>query len=160
MTKDEALKIALDALQQIAHVSAMDYEYQQWAVEAITAIKEALANEALEKMAENARELGLDYEPEQEPVAWISPKELLVMRGNAYAGAKDWRVNLGLESEEGDIGLYTTPPQRTWVGLTDGEVDKMILLMGFPPDWITENAIVKNIVRNLEAKLKEKNSNL
>ena len=49
-------------------------------------------------------------------------------------------------------------PQRTWVGLTDGEVDKMILLMGFPPDWITENAIVKNIVRNLEAKLKAKNS--
>jgi hypothetical protein len=48
--------------------------------------------------------------------------------------------------------------QRTWVGLTDGEVDKMILLMGFPPDWITENAIVKNIVRNLEAKLKEKNT--
>jgi len=50
------------------------------------------------------------------------------------------------------------PPQRTWVGLTDGEVDKMILLMGFPPDWITENAIVKNIVRNLETKLKEKNT--
>ena len=47
---------------------------------------------------------------------------------------------------------------REWVGLTDGEVDKMILLMGFPPDWITENVIVKNIVRNLEAKLKEKNS--
>ena len=46
---------------------------------------------------------------------------------------------------------------REWVGLTDGEVDKMILLMGFSPDWITENAIVKNIVRNLEAKLKEKN---
>ena len=65
MTKDEALRLAWDALQQIAHVSAMDYEYQQWAVEAITAIKEALANEALEKMAENARELGLDYEPAQ-----------------------------------------------------------------------------------------------
>ena len=47
MTKDEALRLAWDALQQIAHVSAMDYEYQQWAVEAITAIKEALANEAL-----------------------------------------------------------------------------------------------------------------
>ena len=57
--------------------------------------------------------------PEQEPVAWINPKELLVMRGNAYAGAKDWRVNLGLEPEEGDVGLYTAPPQRTWVGLTD-----------------------------------------
>jgi hypothetical protein len=41
-----------------------------------------------------------------EPVAWISAKELLVMRGNAYAGAKSWRVNLGLEPEEGDVGLY------------------------------------------------------
>lgn len=30
--------------------------------------KEALTNEALDKKAENARELGLDYEPEQEPV--------------------------------------------------------------------------------------------
>jgi hypothetical protein len=28
------------------------------------------------------------------------------MRGNAYAGAKSWRVNLGLEPEEGDVGLY------------------------------------------------------
>ena len=61
-------------------------------------------------------------QPEQEPVAWISPKELLVMRGNAYAGAKDWRVNLGLEPEEGDVGLYTTPPQRK--PLTDDEIWK------------------------------------
>jgi hypothetical protein len=31
------------------------------------------ANEALDKMAENARELGLDYEPvKQEPVAWMT----------------------------------------------------------------------------------------
>ena len=49
-------------------------------------------------------------QPEQEPVAWISATELLVMRGNALGGAKDWRVNLGLEPEEGDVGLYTTPP--------------------------------------------------
>ena len=37
---------------------------------AIVALREALANEALAKKAENARELGLDYEPaHQEPVA-------------------------------------------------------------------------------------------
>ena len=60
-----------------------------------------------------------------EPVAWISATELLVMRGNALGGAKDWRVNLGLEPEEGDVGLYTTPPQRTWVGLTDD--DKVLI---------------------------------
>ena len=61
--------------------------------------------------------------------------------------------------KDGYHGYYRDerPPQRPWVGLTDGEVDKMILLMGFPPDWTTENAIVKNIVRNLETKLKEKN---
>ena len=73
-------------------------------------------------------------------------------------------MNVGryLRGEDRHVGTARTTqfqqPQRTWVGLTDGEVDKMILLMGFPPDWITENAIVKNIVRNLEAKLKEKNS--
>jgi hypothetical protein len=107
MTKDEALKLALEALEMFCEHGAILRP-----IETRDAIKEALANEALEKMAENARELGLDYEP----------------------------------------------AQRTWVGLTDGEVDKMILLMGFPPDWITENAIIKNIVCNLEAKLKEKNT--
>ena len=33
--------------------------------EAITALRQALANEALDKMAENAREIGLTYEPAQ-----------------------------------------------------------------------------------------------
>ena len=71
----------------------------------------------------------------------------------------------GMVSTDKDSPLFTPLGQvwplylpRTWTGLTDGEVDKMILLMGFPPDWITENAIVKNIVRNLEAKLKELNT--
>ncbi len=39
----------------------------------IIAIKEALANEALNKKAKNARKLGLDYKPEQEPVAQRKP---------------------------------------------------------------------------------------
>jgi hypothetical protein len=42
VTKDEALRLAWEALHQIAEVSATDYEYQQWASEAITAIKAAL----------------------------------------------------------------------------------------------------------------------
>jgi hypothetical protein len=55
MTKDEALDLALDALEDRS--SLMKWQ------KAITAIKQA---RALDKMAENARELGLDYEPVQE----------------------------------------------------------------------------------------------
>jgi hypothetical protein len=108
MTKDEALKLALEALERCVATCFDPYSHEQamsgsehFVNQTITAIKEALA------------------QPEQEPVAWVNSSELLVMKGNAYAGAKDWRVNLGLEPEEGDVGLYTTPPQRTWVGLTD-----------------------------------------
>ena len=35
MTKDEALQLALDTLEKISNVNAMDYEYQAWAREAL-----------------------------------------------------------------------------------------------------------------------------
>ena len=59
MTKDEALDLALEALEYFTDtsVSAMDHAMAE---DAITAIKQA---RALDRMAENARELGLDYEP-------------------------------------------------------------------------------------------------
>jgi len=56
MTKDEALRLALEALEYEAQ-RGNDNAYQS----EIEAIKVALANEALERMAENARDLGLDY---------------------------------------------------------------------------------------------------
>ena len=174
MTKDEALKLALEALEPLEFVGKRMDGGNPKIDEALTAIKETLAQPEQAPMnyyradakgnlertdihfaqpeqdgeckyctdgcpACDARKL-----PEQEPVAWISPKELLVMRGNAYGGAKDWRVNLGLEPEEGDIGLYTTPPQRTWVGLTD------IDYAGLPLEQV-------GLVRWAEAKLRSKN---
>jgi hypothetical protein len=90
----------------------------------------ALVNAALDKKAENARELGLDYEP----VVW-------------------WDAKLGFFDEKHFDQLrplYTTPPaaQRQWVGLTDEEIIKA-----------TENiAGRKNIARAIEAKLKERNT--
>ena len=117
MTKDEALKLALDALETSMYP-------QQKQLQAITAIKESLANEALDKMAENARELGLDYEPAQEPVAW--------MFQHNETGRMSYVSNDGLHNPTTFIEmnpryalvcpLYTTPPQRTWVGLTEEEV--------------------------------------
>ena len=57
-------------------------------------------DEALNKMAENARELGLDYEPEQ-------PK---VRTGDCLL--------VGVCASEG----HKIAPQRTWVGLTNDEL--------------------------------------
>jgi hypothetical protein len=99
MTKDEALRLALEALYGFIPYLPLEHDKPQCDRydKAITAIKEALANEALEKMAENARELGLDYEPEQ-------PK---VRTGNC--------LRVGVCASEG----HKIQPQRTWVGLTD-----------------------------------------
>jgi len=94
----EALKLALEALE--LHGKQYPHMVKGYCLDAITAIKEALANEALEKMAENARELGLDYEPEQ-------PK---VRTGNC--------LRVGVCASEG----HKIAPQRTWVGLTDEEI--------------------------------------
>jgi hypothetical protein len=44
--------------------------------------------------------------------------------------------------------LYTTPQQRTWVGLTDDEVDEIIGSFDYRYD----------VARATETKLKEKNS--
>ena len=80
MTKDEALKLALEALEtnnkawkhladsgDAGFWEAEDQNHYKQTEQAIAAVQRALANEALDKMAENARELGLDYEPAKEP---------------------------------------------------------------------------------------------
>jgi pyruvate/2-oxoglutarate dehydrogenase complex dihydrolipoamide dehydrogenase (E3) component len=49
--------------------------------------------------------------------------------------------------------LYTTPPaQRTWVGLTDEEIEKACVPLGAAMLSFTE------VARAIEAKLKEKNT--
>ena len=71
----EAMKLALEALEAgeyyIDDLEAIVYAADDLGTHedrakmqaAIVALREALANEALDKKAENARELGLDYEP-------------------------------------------------------------------------------------------------
>ena len=89
---------------------------------AIIAVKEALA------------------QSEQEPVAHVSS----VQSGSPLmCGLSEWE-------RQGLVSLYTTPPQRTWVGLTDEQ--KLALCKQFP-DHLTFNAI-----HAIEAKLKEKNT--
>ena len=107
-------------------------------------------DEALEKKAENARELGLNYEP----VAWLTEERY------AEIHTSKWSPKIKqIFSKEGVLESQTiqyTPqsipvpysPQRTWVGLTDEEVKNLCLSVGAEPIE----------VRLIEAKLKEKNT--
>ena len=121
MTKDEALKLALEALERSVATCFDQYAHQQvmsqpdhFINKAITAIKEALAQtqEPVGQLLEDAFGRG--------QVMWFNkPKD--------------------------ESMLYTTPPQRTWVGLTDEERQDIALEVSIDAVLITE------------AKLKEKN---
>ena len=64
-----------------------------------------------------------------------------------YADAMNWKTQNHLEHL----------PGREWVGLTDEEIHRQTILAGFNPEWNVEIGLVLSVVRNLEAKLKEKN---
>ena len=91
MTKDEALKLALEALNDLSAWNDeevgghMDEPYSaEVARRTITAIKKVLA------------------QPEQKPLAWIStgPASMIHWTADKPAYGDDW------------VPLYTTPPQR------------------------------------------------
>ena len=138
----EALKLALEALESVKHkIDSYQVNVCDDVDEAITAVREALADSALERMAENARELGLDYEAaqQQEPVA--------VYVGETWCGSV---VRL-YEDLPLETPLYTSPPaSKPWVGLTDEEIQTI---------WrSSEHMTVNQVCRAIEAKLREKNA--
>ena len=149
--KDEALKLALEALEHMledAKQERLTVEYWNECVDAITALREALAEQALDKMAENAKELGLDYEhPTQHWRAYASDYERGVIDGmqKQMMSSVDKAVN--------------AMAQRTWVGLTDEEVTKMPAWIYSPDqDGMTAEEGLETFARDIEAKLKEKNT--
>jgi hypothetical protein len=93
---------------------------------------------ALDKKAENARELGLDYEP----VATV------ISESGANVTHSWWHepaLPIGTK-------LYTSP-QRTWVGLTE---DEIVLISA--DCAATHQHTDIHFARAIEAKLKEKNT--
>jgi hypothetical protein len=136
MSKDEALKLALEALERSVATCFDQYAHQQvmsqpdhFMNQAITAIKEALA------------------QSEQEPLAWIStgPARMIHWTADKPAYGNDW------------VPLYTTPPQRTWVGLTKEEIAEFDTWHDNREEevgWCNPSEIVAYI----EAKLRSKNN--
>ena len=170
MTKDEALKLALEALNDLSAWNDgevgghMDEPYSaEVARRTIISIKEALAQE-------------------QEPLAWIStgPANMIHWTADKPAYGDDW------------VPLYTTPPQRTerpvdcercnrleeqaydlvgklrvaniklsmrlprtWVELTDDEIWEAYMKAPLTLDCSTDELYA--LARTVEAKLKQKN---
>ena len=175
MTK-EILKLALEALEDLGmkhYESTGEVLYK----ETFTAIKEALANEALEKMAENARELGLDYEPAQKPCGgckgsgWVTrdpdigtDQECFVCGGSgaypkepeqepvawAKFSAKGNIIDLLNEPDDDYTPLYTTPQRKP---LTDEEI------LSISADCASSHQHMDiHFARAIEAALKAKNT--
>jgi uncharacterized UBP type Zn finger protein len=77
----------------------------------------------------------------QEPVAWMTNSEQETTAEYLFSH---------MQTPIHDIPLYTTPPKREWVGLTDEEIAEAV---GSPLD-----EVYLADFRKVEAKLKEKNA--
>ena len=161
----EAMKQALEALEQVTkellavrdelaergarpttnvfHQRLWDSSFSAYtdhAIPAAQSLRQAIREHAMYEVQRLGQEI------EQEPVAWMSEDEHTVYTSKQVDGC----------FQHDHIPLYTHPPQRTWVGLTDEEIIDVIhpLVMADMPDQATDYEIAKAI----EAKLKEKNN--
>lgn len=129
MTKTEALKLALDALKE-SQTDNDTMEFWERKTKAITTIKAALA-----KPSDSV---------EQEPVAFV--------KGRGWQNGNLEVISAKMnQTFEIDQPLYTTPPKREWVVLTDKEMHECAGEYPWTPTGLT-------CCRAIEAKLKEKNS--
>jgi hypothetical protein len=80
-------------------------------------------------------------ETEQEPVAWIS-------EGGDVSRSKRYMDEMGFKCNP----LYTAPPKKEWVGLTDQEINSVCYKRDWTAPWTDET-----FARAIEAKLREKN---
>ena len=127
MTKDEALRMALEALETSTDWDVSATGRQLKSMQAITALRTALAQT-------------------QEPMAWFSTglARMFHWTSDKPAYGDDW------------VPLYTTPPQREFVGLTKEEIAEFDTWHDNREEevgWCNPSEIVAYI----EAKLKQKN---
>jgi len=130
MTKDEALRLALEALKTIDE--AMPFPVAKLVQ---SAIKEALAQPA----------------PVQEPIGYLFQHEETGLTTVVDVQQVEWGFEKNNPRHQKIGPVYTTPPQRTWVGLTYEEESELIRLAH-------NHAGIRFYIQAAEAKLKEKNN--
>jgi hypothetical protein len=133
--------MAVDKLQEPlsewAGIKAILDEYGLQAIDFVADFKEALT------------------QPAQEPVALMRPSE------EGYDSAfRDHSTVMGCTGNPwtGWIPLYTTPPKRPWVGLTDGEIYTAYIEAANQTLRPQDERIALAFAQVIEAKLKEKNN--
>jgi hypothetical protein len=131
MTKDEICGL----LRQIHDVLAMQSETNHWA--------QPTPAEYAMGYAEGFND-GCKPKPEQEPVAFINVEKRSLEWVKPISWHTPTTVNLP------NIPLYTTPPQRTWVGLDDEERKEIW--------WSCEQQTPTTFVKAIEQALKERNT--
>ena len=179
MTKDEAIKLALESLERADKLFGSDDSD----IKAINALKEVIASPNEKLMHPEIKKMYEDFfdkcfaessklnavleeamkvegplhvvcqcdkckaekQEQGEPVAWMSKDEHEVYTSKQVDGY----------FQHDHIPLYTTPQPRTWVGLTDEQIDGLhnkirVQLMG------TFN--IKDIYRVIEAELRSNNT--
>ena len=155
----QVLELALEAIEYVHDTGDTQTFDMCYAKPAITAIKEALAQperdyergfiDGMQKQMQSSVDKAVNRmaQPDQKPVAYINIEERKLEWAYKYMS---WDTPTVVNLPK--IPLYTTPPQRTWVGLTDDEICK---LEGFY-DFMTKEEFF-DAIRKVEAKLKEKN---
>ena len=95
------------------------------------------------RMQEEIDALRQALETEQEPVAWMNVNEDGECEQIEYGPVFD---------DPGVTPLYTAPPQREWVGLTDQEINSVCYKRDWTAPWTNTT-----FARAIEQALKEKN---
>jgi len=124
----EAMQLALEALEDANDVARMEFSDENYYSEAINALRQALKTE-------------------QEPVAFINVEKQKL----EWAKLTSWHTPTIVNLPK--IPLYTAPPKKRWVGLTDQEINSVCYKRDWTAPWTDET-----FARAIEAKLKEKNT--
>jgi hypothetical protein len=134
----EAMKQALEALE---NVRSYDKENLYGLDEDLTALRAAIAEASMQRLTDVQQEM------EQEPVAWM----VYTLDGKSVCVTDNPQ---DFTEQHRALPLYTHPPRREWVELTDEEITRIGNL-----DWDSNYVgIWYDFARAIEAKLKEKNS--